>query len=192
MFWSESWRVYEQVIKFHGGVHTYTFPFYCWSRPSHRTCTVQCSVFQNQFSYKLNKKGRLFDVKSDVALFFWKLWTNDRTQAISLYRGSQPPLEQPGNSEFTIYDTTVAKTSLMIEIASSRKSIFFVITSICSTFESERNYPGTVFRGAASKLGKKLQIRCWLDVKLPNTSFIAQLTVQARVKTIVSCIKNFN
>ena len=30
--------------------------------------------------------------------------------------------------------------------------------SICLTFESWRNYPGTKFRGAVSKLGDKIQI----------------------------------
>ena len=38
------------------------------------------------------------------------------------------------NREFKIYDATVAKTSL--KIASSGLSIFFVIISVCVTFES--------------------------------------------------------
>ena len=36
--------------------------------------------------------------------------------------------------EFKIYDATVAKTSL--KIASSSLSVFFVIISVCVTFES--------------------------------------------------------
>ena len=38
------------------------------------------------------------------------------------------------NREFKIYDATIAKTSL--KIASSSLSIFFVIVSVCVTFES--------------------------------------------------------
>ena len=38
------------------------------------------------------------------------------------------------NREFKIYDATVAKTSL--KIASSSLSIFYIIMSICLTFES--------------------------------------------------------
>ena len=38
------------------------------------------------------------------------------------------------NREFKIYDVTVTKTSL--KIASSSLSIFFVIISVCVTFES--------------------------------------------------------
>ena len=49
-----------------------------------------------------------------------------------------------------IYDATVAKTSL--KIASSSFSIYFAIMSVCLTFESSRNYPGTEFRGAVSTL----------------------------------------
>ena len=56
-----------------------------------------------------------------------------------------------------LYDATVAKT--LFKIASSSLSIFFFVMSICLTFESYRNYPGTEFRGAVSKLGKKIQIR---------------------------------
>jgi len=56
-----------------------------------------------------------------------------------------------------MYDATVAKTSL--KIASSSLFFFFVIMSVCLTFESWRNHPGTEFREAVSKLGKKLQIR---------------------------------
>ena len=48
--------------------------------------------------------------------------------------------------EFKLYDATVAKTSL--KIASSSLSIFFVIISVCVTFES----------GAVLRLGKKIQI----------------------------------
>ena len=59
--------------------------------------------------------------------------------------------------EFEIYDATLAKTSL--KIVSSSLSIFFIIMAICLTFQSLRNYPGTEFRGAVSKLGKKIQIR---------------------------------
>ena len=58
--------------------------------------------------------------------------------------------------EFKIYDATVAKTSL--KIASSSFSIYFAIISVCLTFESARNYPGTEFRGAVSTLGKNIQI----------------------------------
>ena len=60
------------------------------------------------------------------------------------------------NREFKIYDATVAKTSL--KIASSSFSIYFAITSVCLTFVSYRNYPGTEFRGAVSTLGKNIQI----------------------------------
>ena len=58
--------------------------------------------------------------------------------------------------EFKIYDATVAKTSL--KIASSSFSIYFAIMSVCLTFESARNYPGTEFRGAVSTLEKNIQI----------------------------------
>ena len=37
-------------------------------------------------------------------------------------------------------------------------SIFFVIISVCVTFESQRNHSGTEFRVAVSRLGKKIQI----------------------------------
>ena len=50
------------------------------------------------------------------------------------------------NREFKVYDATVAKTSL--KIASSSFSIYFPIMSVCLTFESQQNYPGTEFRGA--------------------------------------------
>ena len=48
--------------------------------------------------------------------------------------------------------------------------------SVCFTFESERDYPGTEFRGAVSnlKLGKKIQIRACVftfSVKLEKWSF---------------------
>ena len=61
------------------------------------------------------------------------------------------------------------KTSL--KIASSGLFIFFVIVSIC---ESLRDYPGTKFRGAVSKLGEKIQIRgctSTFSVKLEKWSF---------------------
>ena len=58
--------------------------------------------------------------------------------------------------EFKTYNATVAKTSL--KIASSSFSIDFTIMSVCLTFESYRNYPGTVFRGAVSTLEKNIQI----------------------------------
>ena len=60
------------------------------------------------------------------------------------------------NREFKIYDATVAKTSL--KIGSSTFSIYFAIMSVCLTFESARNYPGTEFRGAVSTLEKNIQI----------------------------------
>ena len=60
------------------------------------------------------------------------------------------------NREFKIYDATVAKTSL--KIVSSSFSIYFAIMSVCLTFESYRNYPGTEFRGAVSTLEKNIQI----------------------------------
>ena len=60
------------------------------------------------------------------------------------------------NKEFKIYDATVAKTSL--KIASSRFSIYSVIMSVCLTFESSRNYPGTEVRVAVSTLEKNTQI----------------------------------
>ena len=46
--------------------------------------------------------------------------------------------------------------------------------SVCLTFESYRDYPGTEFRGAVSKLGKKIQIRACLftfSVKLDKRLF---------------------
>ena len=46
-----------------------------------------------------------------------------------------------GIREFKIYDSTVTKTSL--KMASSSLTIFSVVMSICSTFKSWRNYPGT-------------------------------------------------
>ena len=58
--------------------------------------------------------------------------------------------------EFKIYDATVGKTSL--KIASSSLSIFFVIISVCVTFESYHDYSGREFRGAVSTLGKKIQV----------------------------------
>ena len=60
------------------------------------------------------------------------------------------------NREFKIYDATVAKTSL--KIVSSSFSIYFAIMSVCLTFESYRNYPGTEFRGAVLTLEKNIQI----------------------------------
>ena len=76
------------------------------------------------------------------------------------------------NSEFKIHNATVAKTSL--NIASSSLSIFFVFMSVCLTFESWWDYPGTEFRGAVSKLGKKIEIRACVftfSVKLEKWSF---------------------
>ena len=58
--------------------------------------------------------------------------------------------------EFKIYEATVGKT--LVKIAGSSLSIFFVIMSVCLTFENSRDYPGTEFRGAVSKLGKKIEI----------------------------------
>ena len=43
--------------------------------------------------------------------------------------------------EFKFYHATVAKTSLVI--AGSSLSIFFVIISVCVTFESWQGYSGT-------------------------------------------------
>ena len=57
--------------------------------------------------------------------------------------------------EFKIYDATEAKTSR--KIANSSMSIVFVIMSICLTFESYRNYPGTECRGAVPKLERKFK-----------------------------------
>ena len=78
--------------------------------------------------------------------------------------------------EFKIYDATVAKTSL--KIASSSLSIFFVIISVCVTFESLRNYSGTEFRGAVSSLGKKIRICVCVftfSLKLENGHFTSQI-----------------
>ena len=58
--------------------------------------------------------------------------------------------------EFKIFDATVAKTSF--KIASSGFSIYFAIMSVCLTFESSRNYPGTESRGAVSTPEKNIQI----------------------------------
>ena len=74
--------------------------------------------------------------------------------------------------EFKIYDATVAKTSL--KIANSSFSISFVITSVCFTFESLQDNPGTEFRCAVSMLEKNIQIcACVLtfSVKLEKWSF---------------------
>ena len=74
--------------------------------------------------------------------------------------------------KFKIYDAMGAKTSL--KIARSSLYIFFVIMSICLTFESQRNYPETELRGAVLKLGKKIQIRGCVftfPVKLEKWSF---------------------
>ena len=71
-----------------------------------------------------------------------------------------------------MYDATEAKTSL--KIASSSLSIFFVIMSICLTFESWQDYPGAEFRRAVSKLEKKIQIRGCVfafSVKLEKWTF---------------------
>ena len=65
------------------------------------------------------------------------------------------------NREFKIYDGTVPKTSL--KMAGSCLLMFFVNISTYLTFESWRNYPE--FRGAVSKLGKKIRIRTF-SVKL--------------------------
>ena len=46
--------------------------------------------------------------------------------------------------------------------------------SVCLTFESWWDYPGTEFRGAVSKLGKKIEIRSCVftfSVKLEKWSF---------------------
>ena len=59
---------------------------------------------------------------------------------------------------FKIYDATVAKT--LLKIASSSLSVFFVIMPVSLTFESCQDNPGTEFRGAVSKLGKKIKINC--------------------------------
>ena len=56
--------------------------------------------------------------------------------------------------EFKIYDATVAKTSL--KIASLSLSIFFINMSICLTFESQRNYPGTEFSVCAAVCSRSL------------------------------------
>ena len=52
--------------------------------------------------------------------------------------------------------------------------IFFVIMSICLTFESWQNNPGTEFRGVVSKLENKIPIRACVftfSVKLEKCSF---------------------
>ena len=49
------------------------------------------------------------------------------------------------NREFKMYNATVAKTSLKIAI-SSQFSTFFGIISVCVTFESSQDYPGTELR----------------------------------------------
>ena len=50
--------------------------------------------------------------------------------------------------------------------------------SVCLTFESQWDYPGTEFRDAVSKLGKNIQIRGYVStesgafsVKLEKSSF---------------------
>ena len=71
-----------------------------------------------------------------------------------------------------VYDATVAKTSL--KIASSSFSIYSLIMSVCLTFESYRNNPGTEFRGAVSTLENKIQICARVftfSVKLDKWSF---------------------
>ena len=59
--------------------------------------------------------------------------------------------------EFKIYDATVYG-SASLKIASSSLSIFFAIISVCVTFESYQDYSGTEFRGAVSRLRKKIPI----------------------------------
>ena len=55
--------------------------------------------------------------------------------------------------EFKIYDATVGGTSLII--ASSSLSIFFVIISVCVTFESYQGYSGTEFKRCGVKARKE-------------------------------------
>ena len=43
--------------------------------------------------------------------------------------------------------------------------------SVCLTFESERNYPGTEFKGAVSTLETNIQICFTFSVKLEKWSF---------------------
>ena len=64
------------------------------------------------------------------------------------------------------------KTSF--KIVSSSLSTFFVTISVSSTFESQRDYPETEFRGVVSKLGKKIPNRACVFtffVKLEKWSF---------------------
>ena len=73
-------------------------------------------------------------------------------------------------SKFKISDATVVKTSL--KLASSSFSIVFIIMSVCLTFENKRDYSGTVFRGAVSKLGEKIQNRVFtFSVRLEKWPF---------------------
>ena len=58
--------------------------------------------------------------------------------------------------EFKIYDATVGRTSLII--ASSSLSIFFVIFSVCITFESYQGYSGTDFKRCVVKARKENSI----------------------------------
>ena len=78
----------------------------------------------------------------------------------NFFRTTDTTIWKPGfklpKREFKIFDATVAKTSF--KIASSNFSIYFAIMSVCLTFESSRNYPGTEFRGAVSTLEKNIQI----------------------------------
>ena len=78
--------------------------------------------------------------------------------------------------EFKVLDATVAKTSL--KIASSSLPIFFVIISVCGTFESQQDYSGTEFRGAVSRLGKKIPIGVCVftfSLKLENGLFTSHI-----------------
>ena len=83
-------------------------------------------------------------------------------------------MSQESNREFEIYDARVAKTSL--KIASSSLPIFFAIISVSVTFESKQDYSGTEFRGAVSRIGKKILICVCVftfSLKLEKWSFHA-------------------
>ena len=58
-----------------------------------------------------------------------------------------------------MYDPAVLKTS--VKNTSSSFSIYLAVRSVCLAFESQRNYPGTVLRGAVSTLEKNIQSCTW-------------------------------
>ena len=116
-------------------------------------------VFRGQIILHLEKDEKCIKsveiaLKFNIfAFLFENNYSIDQTEATLL---SRPFFKARRLCTRSTTDATVAKTSL--KIASSSFSIYFAIMSVCLTFESSRNYPGTEFRGAASTLEKNIQI----------------------------------